>query len=196
MSDEAAKVKDLCEIVVHRADAECEKIISRARDETEEWARVHKEETQKKIASIISDAKKQSEGTHSRRVTEAKIDAERERLKLLSDCVEKARAIFMSKLEAFPNRADYPEILAGLVAAAAEKLPRGQKLIFKLRADDAKWGEPVEAVAKIKFDSTPADIDGGAELSSEDGRWRVVSDWKAKTEEMADAIAKRVLAAL
>ena len=90
-----------------------------------------------------------------------------------------------------------------MAAEACERFPGGQKVKMRLRAEDASHGEAVARALKLRFpeldvafDATPASIKGGVYLYSEEEKWRVVADWKTKVEEMADSVAKAVLAEL
>lgn len=199
---EALKLRNLCHLVLHNADAEHDKIISSTRDEIQSWIHTRNSETDSQAAEILADAKRRAAEISARQISNAKIDSERERLKLLASCVQKATVIFREKLEALSQRDEYPEILAGLAIEAVSAIPHVD-LCLALSERDAKFGEKVvEYVKKImpsvklKFDVTPANISGGVRISTHDGRWDIVSDWKAKSDELSDTIASRVLEAL
>ena len=201
-SIEATKLQELCNIVLHRADSERNRIINDAQNEINHWINEQEAILIAECDSISKDSVKQADETTNSLIANAKSESSSERLKLQNKYIDAASAIFQSKLEALRNRRDYKEILAGLAIEAIEELPKGQDISFRLSAADSGLGEEIAAIIRkvlpvnITFDPTPGGFSGGVIISSADGRWNVVSDWRAKTVESEDAIATRVLAAL
>jgi len=202
-SVEAVKLREMCSLVLHRADAEHDKIIGDAQNEISQWVNKQEAMLDAECSAILKDAKKRADETASRLIADAKRECSRERIKLQNKYAVEACAIFQRKLEALRDRRDYKEILAGLTFEAIEKIPDGQDVSFRLSTADAGLGQDLAAIIKgampevnITFDPAPGEFNGGVMISSADGRWSVVSDWRAKTEELADTIAARILAAL
>ena len=201
-SSEASKLKELCNLVLHRADAEHDRIVDDARNEMNLWANEQRAMLDAECDAILKDANKRADEIANRQITNAKNESSRERMKLQNKYVEEARAIFQSKLKALRERADYKEILTGLALEAIEEVPKGQGISFRLSAADAGIGEDIAAMiseaaaVNVTYDPAPGEFNGGVMISSEDGHWSVVSDWSAKADELADTIAARVLAAL
>ena len=199
---EAAKLRELCNIVMSRADVEHNRIIDETRDEIDRWIKDHQILLDAECNAISKDTKKQADEILIRQVSDAKNEISRERLKLQNKCVYEAKALFQKKLEALRKRVDYKYILAGLALEAIEKINNKQDLSFRLSFADAELGEEIAAIINeaapinITFDFTPGEFSGGLTVFSADGRWSVVSDWNAKTDELSDAISARILAAL
>ena len=199
---EATKLRELCNIVLMRADVEHNRIIDETRDEIDIWTKERQISLDAECEAISKEAKKQADEISIRQISDAKTEINRERLKLQNKCVYEAKALFQKKLEALRKQVDYKYILAGLALEAIEKVNVKQDLSLRLSLADAELGEEIVAIINeaapinITFDSTPGDFNGGVMISSEDGRWSVVSDWNAKTDELADAISARILAAL
>ena len=199
---EAAKLKELCSLVLHRADVERDKIIDDARSEINMWIEEQQMLLDAECDAIAKDAGKRASEISTRQTADARSESNRERLKLHNKCVNEARAMFQKKLESLRGQANYKEILAGLAIEAVKGVPKEQDILFRLSAADAELGEEVAAIiskaesVNVIFDPSPGEFNGGVMVSSADGRWSVVSDWRAKTEELADTIAERILAVL
>ena len=201
-SVETKKLRELCNLVLRRADAEHDDIIDDVRNEINQWTNEQEVMLDAECDSILKDANKRAEEIVIRQINNAKIESSRERIRLQNKYVNEARAIFQSKLEALRKRGDYKEILMGLAIEAIGEVPRGHDLLFRLSGADAGLGDEIAEIIRevmqvnITFSHLPGEFNGGVMISSADGRWNVISDWRAKTEELADVIATRVLAAL
>jgi V/A-type H+-transporting ATPase subunit E len=139
----------------------------------------------------------------SRQLIEAESNRDKDRLRLQNELIQKALALLQEALVAFDKRVDYDAILTGVAAEVCERLPKGQEVKIRLRAEDVSRGDSVASALRarfpgigVTFDAEPAPIIGGVLLYSEEEKWRVVADWKTKAEEMADAVAKAVMAEL
>jgi vacuolar-type H+-ATPase subunit E/Vma4 len=199
---EAEKLKNLCNLVLHRADVEHDKIIDDARNGINLWVNEQQATLDAECDAIAKDASKRANEIEIRQITNAKSECSHERMKLQNKYVDEAYSIFQDKLEALRGRGDYKEILAGLAFEAIERFPKGQDISLRLSGADAGLGEEIAAMinrampVNITFDPVPGEFSGGVMILSSDGHWSIVSDWRAKTEELADTIAARVLAAL
>ena len=201
--DDKKKLSELQSMILSKGDEDRERVLSEARAEAEKWTEEHTRQLDAMIAAIRADATKRSNEITSRQLTEAETTRDKNRLRLQNELVNKALALLQDALVNFSNRPDYDAILTGVAVEACERLPKGQKIMIRLRAEDAPHGEPVVRALSLRFpeldisfDPTPAAITGGVFLYSEEGKWQVVADWKAKVEEMADSVAKAVLAEL
>ena len=199
---EDAKLRELCNIVLKRADVEHNRIIDEVRDEIDLWTEEQQILLDAECDTISLDAQKQANEILTRQISDAKNEVNRERMKLQNKCVYEAKALFQKKLEALRKHVDYKDILAGLALEAIEKVNEKREISFRLSAADAELGEEIAEIIneaaqiKITFDSTPGGFNGGVMISSADGYWNVISDWNAKTDESADVITSRILAAL
>jgi len=201
--DDKKKLSELQHMILNRGDAERERILSEAKEEAARWTEGQTEQLDATIGAIKADAAKRSREMTSRRMIEAETMRDKKRLRLQNELVNKALFLLQNSLVDLSRRHDYDAILTGMAAAACERLPEGQKVKIRLRAEDAPYGEVVASALSrrfpeldISFDPDPAPIIGGVFLYSEEERWRVVADWKSKVEEMADSVAKAVLAEL
>ena len=201
--DERKKLTELQAMILGKGDAERERILSEARQESAKWVEDQTKQLEGMVASIKSDAAKRAREITSRQLAEAEAARDKSRLRLQSDLVRKALVLVQDAFSAFDKRPDYDAILTGVAAEACERFPSGQKVKIRFRAEDAPHGEAVARALKLRFpdldvafDATPAPIMGGVYLYSEEEKWRVVADWKTKVEEMADSVAKAVLAEL
>ncbi|MDR1977180.1 MAG: hypothetical protein LBQ42_00430 [Synergistaceae bacterium] len=213
--DERKKLSELRSMILNKGDMERERILEAARAEAEKWTREQTEHLDAMVSTIKADAAKRAREMTSRQLIEAESARDKDRLRLQNDLIQRALALFQNALVAFDKRPDYEAILAGVAAEAFERFPEGwnkgrneernegRKVKMRLRAEDALHGEAVAAVLRsrfpdvdVAFDATPAPITGGVVLYSEDEKWRVVADWKSKVDEMADVLAKAVLAEL
>ena len=202
LSDEAVKLKELCNMVLHNADAARDKIIDDVTSEITAWTDEQEAALAAECDAISKSADKQAEEITNRQVTIAKNEVRRERIKIQNKYVDEAFVIFQNSLEALRERGDYIEILTGLAFEAILKIPKGQDMLIRLSAVDAGLGEELariirEAVSvNITFDPVPGGFKGGVMILSADGRWSITLDWHAKTEELKDVITTRILAAL
>ncbi|MDR2527403.1 MAG: hypothetical protein LBD04_00060 [Synergistaceae bacterium] len=201
--DERKKLAELQAMILGKGDAERERVLSEARQEAVKWVEDQTKQLEGMAASIKSDAAKRAREITSRQLIEAEAARDKSRLRLQSDLARKALVLLQDALSAFDKRPDYDAILTGVAAEACERFPGGQKVKMRFRAEDAVHGEAVAQALKLRFpnldvtfDATPAPIMGGVYLYSEEEKWRVVADWKTKVEEMADGVAKAVLAEL
>jgi V/A-type H+-transporting ATPase subunit E len=190
-------------MILSKGDEESERILSQAKAEAVRWAEEQTGHLNAMIAAIRADATKRSGEITTRQLNEAESSRDKSRLRLQNELVSKALILLQEALIGFSNRPDYDAILTGVASEACERLPGGQKVKIRLRAEDASHGEPVVKALSLRFpeldvsfDSEPAPITGGVFLYSDEEKWRVVADWKSKVEEMADSVAKAVLAEL
>jgi len=202
LSDESVKLKELCNMVLHNADTQHDKIIDDAMSEITSWTNSQEAALVAECDAISKSAAKQAEEIANRQVIIAKNDTRRERIKLHSKYVDEALVIFQNRLEALRERGDYIEILAGLAFEAILKIPKGQDMLIRLSAVDSELGEELARIIReamlvnITFDPVPGGFKGGVMILSTGGRWSVTFDWHAKTEELKDVITTRILAAL
>jgi V/A-type H+-transporting ATPase subunit E len=201
--DKKKKLSELQAMVLRKGDQERERILEEARQEAEKWTVQRAKQLDDRVVGIKADATKRSYEMTSRQVAEAESTRDKERLRLRNELIQKALALLQDALVAFDKRPDYDAILTGVAAETCEKLPKGQKVKIRLRAEDAAHGEPVASALRLRFpdigvvfDAEPAPIVGGVLLYSEEEKWRVIADWKTKAEEMEDAVAKAVMAEL
>ncbi len=201
--DEKKKLAELQSMVLHKGTEERTRILEEARAEADKWIAEQTKQLNAMVASIKSDAIKRSNEMTTRHLIEAETSRDKDRLRLQNELVHKALALFQDALVEFSKRSDYDAILTGVAAEVCGRLPKGQKVKIRLRAEDLPYGETVaDALGAcfpeidVSFDATPAPILGGVLLYSEEEMWRVVADWKSKVEEMADVVAKVVLAEL
>jgi vacuolar-type H+-ATPase subunit E/Vma4 len=203
--DEKKKLSELRAIILQKGNLERERILAEAKTEAEKWTDEQTRQLDAMIAKIKADTAKRSREITSRQMAEAENARDKDRLRLQSDLIRNALLIFQSALVGLAERPDYGAILTGLAAEVCERLPKGGngKVKMRLRAEDALHGEAVEGALRsrfpeldIAFDADAAPIIGGVLLYSEEEKWQVVADWKSKAEEMADDVAKAVLAEL
>jgi len=201
--DGRKKLAELKSIILNKGDVERERILSEARVEAEKWTEEQAKQLDTMITVIKADATKRSYEVASRQLVEAETMRDKNRLRMQNELVNKALILLQNALVNFANRPDYDAILTGVAAEVCERFPKGQKVKMRLRAEDASHGKDVANALSLRFtgldisfDSTPALILGGVFLYSEEEKWRVVADWKTKVEEMADSVAKTVLAEL
>jgi len=201
-SVEESKLRELCNHVLHQADAEHDRIVDDVRKEINEWINEQQAILDAECDAILRDADKRANEIANRQITNAKRESSRERIKLLNKYIDEAYAIFQNKLEALHDRSDYIEILAGLAFEAIEKIPQGQDMLLRLSEKDVGYGEELAGIindtmpVNITFDPVPGRFLGGVMTLSTDGHWSVTSDWLSKTEESKDKITAHMLAAL
>jgi vacuolar-type H+-ATPase subunit E/Vma4 len=199
---EATKLRELCNLVLHRADTQRDKIIDDTMSGIKLWTDEQQAILDAECDAISKEASKRADEIANRQITNAKNESRRERIKLQNKYIDEAFVIFQNKLEALRDRSDYIEILTGLAFEAIEKIPEDQDMLLRLSAADVMYGEELAEIIKkatpvnITFDHVPGRYKGGVMVSTVDGRWSVTSDWNAKTEESKDAITAHILAAL
>jgi V/A-type H+-transporting ATPase subunit E len=205
--DERKKLSELQSVILQKGNLERERILEEARAEAEKWTDEQTARLDAMVNIIKADAAKRSAEMTSRQLIEAESARDKGRLRLENELVQRALALFQDALIAFDKRPDYDAILTGAAAEACRRLPEGQKegqkVEIRLRREDTFHGEAVTDALRqrfpnldIAFDETPAPIIGGVLLHSREEKWRVVADWKSKVDEMADMLAKAVLAEL
>ncbi|MDR1375954.1 MAG: hypothetical protein LBJ22_00470 [Synergistaceae bacterium] len=201
--DEKKKLSELQSMILQKGDLECQRILEAARAEAEKWTKEQTARLNSMVAVIEADTTRRSGEMTSRQLTDAESARDKDRLHLQNELIQRALALFQDALTAFDKRADYDAILVGVAAEPCARLPKGQKVKIQLRGEDVLHGETVaKALGRrfpdldVAFDATPAPIAGGVFLHSEEEKWRVSADWKSKVDEMADVLAKAVLAEL
>lgn len=201
--DEKKKLSELQSMILQKGDSERERVLEETQKEAAEWLARQKAQLDAMVASIRADAAKRAQEVTTRQMIEAESTRDRDRLRLQNELVQDALAQFQDALVALSERSDYEEILTGVAAEVCARFPKGQKVKLRLRAEDASHGQAVTDALKarfpdisIAFDEEAAPILGGVLLYSEEEKWRVVADWKSKVEEMADTVARAVLAEL
>jgi V/A-type H+-transporting ATPase subunit E len=197
------KLAELQAMILRRADQERERILQEATAEADKWFETHSAQLDAAVRSIKSDAEKRAREITARQMIDAESTRDRDRLRLQNELILKALERFRNALAAFSERPDCEAILTGMAIEACAGAPREGKVKIRLCAKDASHGPAVAATTGvffpdlgIVFDPTPAAILGGVFLYSEEGKWQVKADWKSKAEEMADVVARAVLAEL
>jgi V/A-type H+-transporting ATPase subunit E len=206
--DEKKKLSELQSIILQKADLARERILTEARAEAEKWTDEQTRQLNAMAAGIKADAEKRSREIALRQMAEAENARDKDSLRLQSDLIRSALRAFQDALVGLAKRPDYDAILTGLAAEVCGRFPKSpaeprRKVKMRLRADDGPHGEAVAGALRsrfpeldIVFDAEPAPINGGEVLYSEEEKWQVVADWKSKAEEMADDVARAVLAEL
>ena len=201
--DEKRKLSELQSMILQKGDAERQRLLEEAHGEAEKWTAEQTAHLDAMVATIKADAARRSREMTSRQLVEAESARDKDRLRLQNELIQRALALFQDALVALDERPDYGAILTAVAAEACGGLPKGRKVKMRLREKDAPHGEAVAGALRqrfpnldIVFDGTPAPIVGGVFLYSEEKGWRVVADWKSKVDEMADVLAKAVLAEL
>ncbi|MDR2180425.1 MAG: hypothetical protein LBP21_08960 [Synergistaceae bacterium] len=208
--EERKKLSELQSMILRKGDSERNRILEDARVEAEKWTSEQTARLDSMVNSMEADAAKRSAEMTARQLTDADSARDKDRLRLQNELIQRALALFQDTLIAFDKRPDYGAILTGAAAEVCRQLPtrqdgqkERQKVEICLRKEDARHGEAVASALRqnfpnldIVFDATPAPIVGGVFLHSKEEKWRVVADWKSKVDEMADALAKAVLAEL
>jgi vacuolar-type H+-ATPase subunit E/Vma4 len=201
--DEKKKLAELQALILQKGGLTRERILAEAKAEAEKWTEDEARQLDAMTAGIKADAAKRAREIAQRQMSEAESARDRDRLRLQSDLVRSALLAFQDALADLAKRPDYDAILTGVAAEVCERFPKSRKVKMRLRAEDAPHGEAVARALRsrfpelgIAFDADAAPIIGGVLLYSEEEKWQVVADWKSKTEEMADDVAKAVLAEL
>ena len=201
--DEKKKLSELQSIILQKGSLTRERILAEAKAEAEKWTDEETRQLEAMVAGIKADAAKRSREIALRQMTEAESARDRDLLRLQSDLIRSALRAFQDALVDLAKRPDYDAILTGLAAEVCERFPKTGKVKMRLRSDDAPYGEAVARALRsrfpgfdIAFDADAAPIVGGVLLYSEEEKWQVVADWKSKAEEMADDVARAVLAEL
>ena len=201
--DDKKKLFELRAMILSKGNAERERILSEARVEAARWTEEQTKHLDTMISAIKADAMKRSSDMTSRQLADAEAMRDKSRLRLQNELIHKALSLLLDALADLSRRPDYDAILTGMAAEACERFSKGQKIRIGLCAGDKSHGQAVtDALSRrfpdldISFDPTPAHIMGGVLLYSEEEKWRIVADWKSKVEEMADSVAKAVLAEL
>jgi vacuolar-type H+-ATPase subunit E/Vma4 len=173
-----------------------------ARNEINLWRNEQQAKLDAECDTILKDAIKQADEIERSQIAKAKGKNIRELTRLCNKYVDESCEIFQHKLDTLRERSDYKEILTGLAFEAIKKIPCKQNISLKLSAADVSLGEEIAGIINdvvsinMTFDPAPGDFEGGVVISSADGRWSVISDWRTITEETTDTIASRVLATL
>jgi V/A-type H+-transporting ATPase subunit E len=201
--DEKKKLSELQSLILQKGSMARERILEEAKAEAEKWTSEQTRQLDAMVAGVKADAVKRAREIALRQMTDAESARDKDRLRLQSDLIRSALLAFQDALVGLSARPDYYAILTGVAAEVCERFSKSQKLKMRLRADDASHGETVARALRsrfpeldIAFDAEPAPIIGGVALYSEEEKWQVVADWKSKAEEMADDVAKAVLAEL
>jgi V/A-type H+-transporting ATPase subunit E len=201
--DEKKKLSELQTMILQKGDAERESILTKAREESEKWTEEQTRQLDVMLKSIRDDAAKRCADMSRRQLSEAESARDKSRLRFQNELIRRALMELQNALVAFAKRPDYEAILTGLAFEVCRDLEQEGKVVLRLREEDASYGEAVARALTssfsnidVAFDPTPARIIGGVYLYSEDGKWRVSADWKSKVEEMADDVARAVLAEL
>lgn len=194
------KLAVLRDMILDSAAQKKQKIISDARIEAEEWVFKEAEKLEREKDLIIQDARKRTEEIRRRQIISAERDNTADTLRLQNRMMTEALGRFQDKLVHLRDREDYPDILAGMCAAAATALKGTQVLRLRLAVVDTHLAESIIgrvkasiSDAEIIFDPEPAPILGGCWLSTADGKRQINSDWQNLAQEMLDTLAERLL---
>lgn len=194
------KLAVLRDMILDSAAQKKQKIISDARIEAEEWVFKETEKLEREKELIIQDARKRTEEIRRRQIISAERDNTADTLRLQNRMMTEALGRFQDKLVHLRDREDYPDILAGMCAAAAAALKDTQVLRLRLAVVDTHLAESIigrvkasVSDAEIIFDPEPAPILGGCWLSTADGKRQINSDWQNLAQEMSDTLAERLL---
>lgn len=197
------KIAALRNIILEQAGDQRSALASDARKEAEAWLAKEGEKLEREAALVLSDAKTRAEEIHRRQLLSAEREKSTETLRLQNRLLQQAMKKFQDEMVRLRDRADYADILAALALSAVRGLADDAPVKLRLAAIDAGLGDRVcKAVnakipnAGMTFDPDPAPIIGGCWVVSADGRRQVNADWQARTQEVGDLLADRLLSLL
>lgn len=194
------KISNLRDIILDRADSEKKENMTKGRREADDWLTRETEKLQRETNLILQDARKRADDIRRRQILAAEREKSTETLRLQNRILSDAMGRLQDKLVHLRERSDYVEILTGMCLDAVNSLGTKAPLRMRLSAVDTGLAEKIiEAVREVKgdlsltFDPEPAPVLGGCWVSTEDGQRQVNMDWQSLTQEMADALAERLL---
>jgi len=194
------KIAALRDMILDKAGEDKRKIIGQAYKETEEWLAKESGKLEQEKNNVIQDARRRADDIRRRQIIAAERDKAADMLRLQNRILTEALGRFQDKLVHLRERDDYIDILTGICAEAVFSLKDARTLKLRLSAVDMKFADDITAGLKklapeadVIFDSEPAQILGGCWISTADGRRQVNSDWQSITQEIADALAERLL---
>lgn len=197
------KIAALQNIILEQASDQRSALASDAKKEAEAWLAKESEKLEREVALVLADAKARAEEIHRRQLLSAEREKSTEALRQQNRLLQQAMKKFQDEMVRLRDRADYADVLAGLATTAARGLADATPVKLRLAAIDAGLGERVcKAVsakvpdAGMTFDPDPAPIIGGCWVVSADGRRQVNADWQARTQEVGDLLADRLLSLL
>ena len=155
------------------------------------------------VEQIHAEAVKRAEEISRRQISGAEMARTKDRLRLQNSLIDEALTMLQKELAAFRERPDYPAILTGLAAEAAEKVAAGTPVRLQLASEDESLGQTIarnlaqkRPDLSVTFVDEPAPILGGVWLSAQDGSWRAPSDWREIILEVKDSLSERILSIL
>lgn len=197
------KISALQNIIIDRADGQRSVLLADARKEAEEWVQKEADKLERSARLIEQDARTRSEDIRRRQILAAEREKSMEGLRLQNRLLSQIQAHFQDGLIKLRERADYPEILAGLALRGARRLKGAEPLRLQLAPQDAALGERVLSAIKARapmtniiLDPSPAPILGGCWLLANDRKRQVNMDWQSQTQETSELLADRLLAVL
>lgn len=197
------KISALQSIILEQANDQRSALASDARKEAEAWLAKESEKLERETALVLSDAKTRAEEIHRRQLLSAEREKSTEALRQQNRLLQQAMRKFQDEMIRLRDRDNYADILAGIATGAARSLADSAPVKLRLAAIDASLGAKIaDAVnakfpaAKMTFDAEPAPIIGGCWVVAADGKRQVNADWQARTQEVGDLLADRLLSLL
>lgn len=194
------KIGVLRDIILGHADSERRRFESDSRKEADEWVAKEAEKLAREANLIVQDSSKRSEDIRRRQVLSAEREKSTDILRLQNRMLSDALGRLQDRFVHLRNRSDYANILTGVCIDALNSLMPVEKAKFRLSAMDVLCADEIIAgVArtmpdvKFVFDPEPAPILGGCWVAADDDSRQVNLDWQSLTQEMADALAERLL---
>lgn len=181
MSETSKFTEDILGAARRKADA----ILTEAEAEAGKALSEAKVNSAREAESVIASAKAEAEGVRRRHVSEvrhkAKILEQQEKSKILTEVLDQARKRIMDVVK---DDAKYVPYLSGLIETGIREIGLDTAIVHLSSADlkridkariERDLSKKLDKPAKIEWSKEPLESEGGAMISSPDGRTRIVS---------------------
>ena len=176
--------------ILRRTSEEVKRLEAEAKAEEEKILAEADAERKRELESAKAAAAQAARDERNERLAAARLGAMRMRTEAKEAALEKALEKILEEFEGIRGGDAYPALLKKLIEQGMREI--GKDAVVQVNSEDQRlvkgW--------KLKVDPEPADIEGGAIISSMDGRVKIRSTLRELFEQQRDLARKEAYAEL
>lgn len=183
-------LEELRSEILRRTSEEVKRLEAEAKVEEEKILGEADAERKRELEAAKAEAAQAARDERNERLAAARLAAMRMRAEAKEEAIEKALEKVLEEFEGMRGGGSYPDFLKKLIEQGMREI--GKDAVVQLSREDQKLAKGW----KLKVDSEPAEIDGGAIISSSDGRVKIRNTLRELFEQQRDFARKEVNAEL
>ncbi len=183
-------LEELRSEILRRTSEEVKRLEAEAKQEEEKILGEADAERKRELDAAKADAAQAARDERNERLAAARLGAMRMRAEAKEEALENALGKILAEFEGIRGGDAYPALLKRLIEQGVREI--GKDAVVQVNSEDQKFAKQW----KFKMDPQPADIAGGAIISSKDGRVTIRSTLHELFEQQRDLARKEAYAEL